>query len=273
MAFRGRRVLAIAVAAAALATMQLPALARAKPVPGITMRPLVTRTKARYLWVVYHSKKYSTVRAKGTVTGASAGMLLQFYADEFPYTSGWQPIAHRILPHNGTDHYNFTATPTLATKYRLELFQNSSATTPLLTTKSSTVYVLANYHHSSVRKCGHPICRQSIRISVTVPPVTLTTEVTKRVYGYFNYTLATDGVPSVPKWLYRDIGHLRLTRSRKATAIQFDYKFSFWFRTNNDHPRWIGDTCSKDTERIDGLNLPGHHGCGNRRVFATSYVG
>src|SRR5579863_3546924 len=97
MAIRGRGMLVIGVVVAALVTVQLPAFARVKPVPAITMKPLVTRTNARYLWVIYHSKKYSKIQAKGTVTGATAGMFLQFYVDEFPYTSGWQPIAHRTL--------------------------------------------------------------------------------------------------------------------------------------------------------------------------------
>ena len=274
MTLWGRRALVIAVVAATLATTQLPAFAAVKPAPAITMRPLVMRAKARYIWTIYHSKKYSKIHSKGTVTGATSGMVLRFYADVFPYASGWQPIAQRVLHNNGTNDYNFTATPALATRYKLELFQDASSTTPLVVTKSTTVYLLANYRHSPIRKCAHPICRQLIRVFVSVPPTTLATEIAKRVYAYFNYTVASHGTPPALQWLYKGIGHLHLTRSRQVAAGQFKYTISFWFRINNDRSRWLLATCSKDTERIDGLNLPGHHGCGSRRVFAnTPYIG
>ncbi len=238
------------------------------------MNPMVARTKARYIWVIYHSKKYSKIHAKGEVTGAASGMILRLYASEFPYTSGWQSIAQRVLHHDGTDKYSFTAAPELATRYKLELFRDASSTTPLLVTKSTAVYVLANYYHSPIRKCGHPICRQSIRISVVVPPATLATEIAKRNFAYFNYTVAPHGTPPTPQWLYKGIGHLRITRPRRDADGRFDYKVSFWFRVNNDRSHWLLITCSKNTEPIDGLNLPGHHGCGKWRVFAsTRYVG
>jgi hypothetical protein len=236
--------------------------------------PLVSESSPHYIWVIYHSKKYSKIHAKGNVTGAVAGMVLKLYSDEFPYNVGWLPIRQVTFRRTGTDYYNFTDAPTLATRYKLELFANSTSSTLLAVTKATTVYVLANYHYYPIQKCGRPICRLSVHFYVIVPSPVLGAEAVKRVYGYFNYTLARNKKPTPPQWLYQGIGHLRITRSRVVAADRYDYKISFWFKDNQDKDSWTLGFCSKDTERLDGLNLPGHHHCGDRRVSASNqYLG
>jgi hypothetical protein len=259
-----------------LATTQLPALAGTNHTRAAikVTAALASNSTPRYLWVIYRSKKYSKIYVKGYVTNASSGMAVDLYADEFPYTAGWQPIRQVVLHHSGTEHFRFTATPTLATRYRIELFLNTSSSTPLQVKKLKQVYVLANYHYYPVKKCGRPVCRLTVHAYVIVPPSTIRTEVAKRVYGYFNYTIKRNGTPRPPQWLYRGVGHLHVTKPHEVSTDRYDLAIGFWFKLGHDRDRWSLTYCSKDTESVDGLNLPGHHGCGRRRVFdGDEYLG
>jgi len=49
---------------------------------------------------------------------------------------------------------------------------------------------------------------------------------------------------------------------------------TFSYTTDGDHAVAVWGVCVKDTLAIDGLGLPGHHGCGDNSVpYPSSYVG
>jgi hypothetical protein len=51
-------------------------------------------------------------------------------------------------------------------------------------------------------------------------------------------------------------------------------RISYRFYVGNDGYYWWWTACTKDTEAIDGLGLPGSHSCGVQRVSSTvSYLG
>ena len=59
-----------------------------------------------------------------------------------------------------------------------------------------------------------------------------------------------------------------------ALDQQFEQNVTISFRVNNDGYAFTFNFCSKDTESKDGINLPGHHGCGTKkRVLASAYLG
>jgi hypothetical protein len=57
---------------------------------------------------------------------------------------------------------------------------------------------------------------------------------------------------------------------RLVSATEYKLTYSFSFRIGNDGYAWNWSACWKDTYSKDGLGLPGHHGCGNKRVRANA---
>lgn len=264
---RIRRLVASGVVAAALvAGVQGPALAGTRP--GIRLNEMFgAQAHSRYVWVIYHTRSYSSVRIHGRITGAASGMVLRLYARRFPYAQSWRQIQHVTLQRTGTDYYHFTATPTLATRYKLKLFLNASSAYPLAITRAATVYVLADYKFLYNKRCRtRPRCHILVHIRIFVPPSVLAAEISKRFYAYFGHALASVGTPPRPRWLYLGAGHPGVTGPRKVAANQFNLTVSFSFRIDHERYSWEADFCSKDTEASDGLNLPGHHGCGDVRI-------
>ena len=47
-----------------------------------------------------------------------------------------------LNPVGGTDSFSFDVTPTLATRYQMRLLPSATATTPLATSTSTTIYVV-----------------------------------------------------------------------------------------------------------------------------------
>jgi hypothetical protein len=58
------------------------------------------------------------IGCSGYVTNASPGMVLKLYARRFPHYQRRQQVRHVPFTRSGTNHYRFTATPTLPTRYR-----------------------------------------------------------------------------------------------------------------------------------------------------------
>jgi hypothetical protein len=257
----------LVLAAAVVGAGQVPA--SASTAPAITIRPVASVTTASKLppFVIYRSAKYSAVRYTGHVTNVTAGMVLRFYAKRFPYSGPWHKIGRKKFRHAGTGHFRFRAAPVLATRYRVELFLNASSRFALAESRVSTVYVLAGYRFSYHKTCGHPVCRLVIHVHVLLPPVTLAAEISKQIVTYFGRTLARHGRrPQPVKWLYRNGGHSQVIGPRQAAAGQIDLTLDFSFRIGRDSSAWSADFCTRNTESRDGLNLPGHHGCGSHRI-------
>lgn len=102
----------------------------------------------------------------------------------------------------------------------------------------------------------------------------LQAEMSKPWYPYFGVNLSSGKEPPPPKWLMLGSGSGHVTASHRISADEFSEMVTFSFRIGNDAYYWDWTTCSKDTESVDGIGLPGHHGCGDERVLDSApYLG
>jgi len=219
-----------------------------------------------YSYVEYRLGADARAEVQGEIKGATSGEVAQLYAQPFPFKQPPAEIDAVILhPAGKTATYAFTVTPALATRYKVELFQSSTASNPLASSATSTIYVAYGGNASSTPACSHPVCHQTVRLQIFVPASALNTEIAKHVYTYFGLTLSPTKVPPAPKYLLLGTGDPRVT-TRRVSATEFDLTISFTFRIGNDGSSWNFNSCDKDTEAVDGIGLPGHHGCGEARI-------
>ena len=222
------------------------------------------------VWVVFQGGKYNSARIHGSITGAAAGEVATLYAQRFPYSTAAKPVRSITLSATGTASYSFTVTPTLATRYKVELFARKSATRPLAVSPMQNVYVVPNWWVTGRDTCGQPVCRLKYHLFFAVPSSTLGVEMSKHVYPYFGINFgAASNHP--PRWLYLNGGHASVSSAHRISAGEYESTLTFSFTVGNNSYYWAWTLCAKDTESRDGLGLPGSHGCGAGRVLRTAY--
>ena len=226
------------------------------------------------VFVVYLGGSLSDAEVYGEIKKAANGEVARLYAQQFPYRNAPAQVSSVILhPAGTTARYEFRVTPTLATRYRVGLFQNSTASTPLGTSGVATIYVTL-YKVVKSPTCGGPVCRQTIQVTYLVPPSALQTEMSKPWYLYFGINLAPLSLPPVPHWLMLGAGNGHVSASRRISASEFSFTVTLSFQIGNDAYHLAWRACTKSTEAEDGIGLPGHHGCGDERILqSASYVG
>jgi hypothetical protein len=103
----------------------------------------------------------------------------------------------------------------------------------------------------------------------------LRAEQRKRFHLYFGLKLDRSGrAPGPPKRLKLGAGHGRIVSVKKLNASQYLATMTFSFRVGNAGYYFLVGACQKDTESADGLNLPGHHGCGDKFISSKiPYLG
>jgi Protein kinase domain len=228
------------------------------------------------VYVVYRGGSQASARLSGEIHGAASGEVAQVYAQPFPFRRAPAPVGSPVILHpvGAAVRYGFKVTPTLATRYRVEVFQSSTATRPVSVSAPATVYVTTVGVGGNGRVCARPVCRETLPMHVFVPASALATELAKRWYPYFNLSLAPSKEPTSPKVLLLGAGDPHVTASRRVSATEFELSITFTFRIGNDAYYWNWNTCSADTEAADGIGLPGHHGCGSKSVLASAaYLG
>ena len=282
-AARGKRRVWIIVAAVAVIVLGAAGVVAATLSGGGPARPTKFSIAAESalaplsgdVYVVFKYGRQASARISGQLKGVTSGEVAQLYAQQFPYHRSPVPVGSVILhPAAKTATYSFRVTPSLATRYQVELFPNSTETTPLATTPTRTVYVTLIALSGDGQTCQRPVCRESLPSHVFVPASALSTEIAKRWYPYFNLNLSPGKEPPSPKTLLLGAGHPHVTASRQVAPGEFELTVTFSFRIGNDAYYWNWTTCAKDTEARDGLGLPGAHGCGARSVQASQiYLG
>jgi hypothetical protein len=227
------------------------------------------------VYVVYHGGKDASAQVHGEIKGATSGEVAELYAQQFPYTSAPAPVGSVILhPAGSAARYAFRVTPSLATRYKVELFQSSTATTSLASSAASTIYVTVTAIARNGQTCRRPVCHETFPMHVFVPAAALSTEISKQWYPYFGLNLAPAKQPAPPKVLLLGADDPRVTRSQRISASEFDLTITFSFRVGKDAFYWNWTTCARDTEAQDGIGLPGRHGCGDKMVLASAaYLG
>jgi hypothetical protein len=111
-------------------------------------------------------------------------------------------------------------------------------------------------------------------MTIFVPPPAMQSEISKPWYFYFGVNLAPRGVIPPPKWQLLGAANGRITAQRRISTNEFRQVVTFSFPLGNDVYNYSWRTCVKDTEPEDGIGLPGHHGCGDKRLLAAAnYAG
>lgn len=199
----------------------------------------------------------------GTTGDGQAGTAVELQASKFPFSSGFATIGQTQTGSGGS--YSFAAKPTLATRYRVVLASDATSQSSV-----ATVYVSPNWM-SHTNRCvpGTFSCQLHISAHVVYPAGTANREGKKRVYYYFG---DRSGSQTVPPASVRLIKKGRQHRHGLEYRVAFSVKFST--PTAFDY-RW--EVCTKDTEALDGLGLPGHHHCGARSIpmsaIQQGYIG
>jgi Protein kinase domain len=227
------------------------------------------------MYVMYLGGKQANAEVYGEIRKAENGEVAELYAQQFPYQHAATQVGSVILHPTGTAaSYEFQVTPTLATRYRVELFQSSTSSTPFATSGNVTIYVILDRIAGSIAACSRPVCREALQLTILAPPSALQTEMSKPLYLYFGLNLAPTNEPATPKWVYLGAGNGLVIASHPISADEFSETVTFSFRIGNDAYDWAWRTCFKETEAEDGIGLPGHQGCGGQRVlYSASYLG
>jgi hypothetical protein len=273
----------ILIAAAAVASVAGLAQAPALGAPTTTATISISAKSALKpvtgdVFVVFNAGKFSNAHIKGSVTGATSGQVLQLFAQQFPFKKTAAKLGSPVTLSGASMRYSFLVTPTLATRYHVELFTDSSETTRVAKSAGQIVYVTSAGRFTGIKSCNRrgqrPVCHQRIHVTVTVPPSTMRTERPKAWHLYFGLKLRRIGIPSRPKTLKLNGGHARVVSKKKLNSQQYAITFTLSFRVGNDGYFFVFNACQKDTESTDGLNLPGHHSCGNRFISSRlPYLG
>ena len=281
MRFIGARTCLVVAAVAAVAGIaQAPALAAPTTTATITISAKsALKPVTGDVLVVFRAAKFATAQIKGSVTGAMPGQVLQLFGQQFPFKKPAVKLdAPVTMTSSSSTPYSFQVTPTLATHYQVQLFTDSSETTLVAHSAIQDVFVAARGHFGGFRSCNRrgqrPVCHQRVHVTVTVPPSTLRTERHKAWHLYFGLKLSRTGIPSRPKTLKLNGGHARVVSTKKLNSQQYAMTFTLSFRVGNNGYFFLVNACQKDTESVDGLNLPGHHSCGNSFISSKiPYLG
>jgi serine/threonine-protein kinase len=250
-----------------LATTPIAAASRIAPVTGDD-------------YVIYRAGTNASARVHGEVSHVTRGETAELYAQPFPDRHAPVPVGSVVLKASRSGAaYAFTVTPSLATRYYVELFPSSSATTPLARSRTVTIYVTRDVSGGRAPKCANPLCPPVVHMHVFVPASAIGTELSKRWYTYVGpapgaavkLQLLGPGNPKV-RQLLKAVSP-QVSRPRRVSATQFDLTLRFPSGYGQVLSLWHFAACTADTETRDGLGLPGRHQCGASSVPPASYLG
>ena len=226
------------------------------------------------VYVGYRGGKDATGQILGQVKGVARGEVAGLYAQPFPYARPPARVGSVILSPGKSAAYSFTVTPSMATRYTVRVFPDSSATAAVAHSPAVTVYVVPWTESNNDQNCQRPVCHETFHMLVLVPAAALDTEMAKQWYPYFGLNLAPSKTPPAPKWMQLDKGAARVFGTHRISATEYGFTITYSFRIDNDAYWWIWNACSQDTEAENGMGLPGHHSCGSSRLPASvAYTG
>jgi hypothetical protein len=229
------------------------------------------------VFVTYQDGADSSAAVSGQVTHAVSGQVARLYAQQFPFTSPPALAGSAALATAGTTaRYSFQVTPTLATRYTVEVFRDSTATTPLATSATSTVYVAQHKGNNSTITCSGSQCRINDTATVLIPASALSTQIAKHVYTYFGISYAASGKASQPASLQLGAGDPVVGTPQQVSSDEYQFTLTFSFSRNNGSYAFTWHNCTVSVEAQDGVGLPGggDYGCSSPTIPQTeSYLG
>jgi hypothetical protein len=269
---RFRRGIAVAVLAGGLvAASGLPAAA-APAAPTITIvAKSLFKPVTNDVFVVFMAGKFGHAQIHATISGAAKNDVAKLFARSFPFKSPAVQVGSQTLSGTTLSH-SFPVTPALATSYQVKLFAPGSSA-PLAASASTIVYVANQMVPTATKVCSRPVCHEKIRVTEIVPASTLSDEISKHWYFYFALNLNPNRTPPTPRFARLDT-NVSISRPVAGGPRTFTRTLSWSFRINNEGYAFVWTVCTKDTEFMDGLGLPGHHACGVKVIDTTAeYLG
>jgi len=222
---------------------------------------------------VFRGKGTGSATVSGKITGAASGDRATLRAKSFGQTK-YHQVGRPVTLAGGNAAYSFRVSPAVATAYQVAVTAKGSPTW-LATSRASYVYVEGLGRITGKQACTtRPVCRIRLRLFVTIPPATYRRESAKHWYLYSRLRLAPSHKPPAPKFLKLDHS-ATASKAQRRHSFQFLVTLRFRFRIGrHDAYRWRVNFCTRDSEKADGLGLPGHHGCGDRVIRASKlYLG
>ena len=233
------------------------------------------------VYVQYHDRADSNAEIKGSVPDATAGEVARLYSQPFPFTGA--PVLVATYAIGGGSSYAFGVSPVVATHYQVRLFKTATAATALANSAVTTIYVVETVNQNVTHCSARPFCRGKYVLTVYVPPAALPAELSKHWYVYIGVNLQPSGTnPPPPADLLIANGSPPLASGTASVTASQRTGADSYTATINDSFNW-GDhayttlywmACDKNTEAVDGVGLPGSHGCGDARVAnGNEYLG
>ena len=216
----------------------------------------------------------TTATVRGVVSGAHRGDKATLLYEHFGARS-YAKGGSVTLGSGSSAPYSFQVRPEIATNYKIQVTGSGLGTVP--DSPVRTVFVEALGSITGPRSCSRParpVCHIRLRLFVNVPVSAYRTEAAKHWYLYAGLRLAPHRTPPAPRTLTLS-PTASASRPQRKHLYQFVITLRYRFRIGrHDGFSWRVNFCTLDSERTDGLGLPGHHGCGNKRINArTSYLG
>jgi eukaryotic-like serine/threonine-protein kinase len=247
------------------------------PTPGIQSTVSAPFTESGDAFVGYQDTTDASAKITGQVTNAVSGEVAELYAQQFPFTSVPAPVGSVDLsPSGSTAQYSFQATPTLATRYTVEVFQSSSAATPLATEGAGTIYVVMNQPGQKTQTCAGHECKETQTVTVYVPASALSTQMSEPIYTYWAINYSSSGQPPAPQTVQLGAGDPVVSTPQQISADEYQFTLTFSFSTNGEGTEFAWRHCTKSLEAQDGIGLPGagSNGCGSQIIQESmTYIG
>ena len=251
------------------------------PTPGIANTVTTPFTQSGDAFVEYQNATEASAHISGEITNAVSGELVKLYAQQFPFTSAPAPVGSvgsvALSPTGSTAQYSFQATPALATRYTVEVFQSSTATTPLASEAVGTVYVVMNQPGESTTSCTGSQCQSTETVTVYVPASALSAQMSEPIDTYFAIAYSSSGAgPPQPETLQMGAGDPTVSTPQQVSADEYRITLTFSYSSNGEsyHSAWRH--CTKSLEAQDGIGLPGagSNGCGSQTIQdSMTYIG
>jgi hypothetical protein len=228
-----------------------------------------TDLAGRAQFVLYGSPFVSQADVDGGVASAAPGEVARLYAQPFPYTSPSVPVQTITLkPISGGYGYDFKASPTVATRYRVVLLRSATATTPLAASATQTLYVVDYYKYQQIGgyyACTSPVYPNtcSVRYDITAysPPADLQAAMAAPRHAYVGQALVSTSQPplrldpaasiSAPRRIADNAYEVTVTLTLAGTRVVELRDFGL---------------CTVATAASNGLGLPADATCGQESI-------
>jgi hypothetical protein len=206
-----------------------------------------------------HTVQYKEpVRISGHAT-RSRGVPVSLQADRFPFASGPAEVSRQRTGRRGA--YSFHQRPSHAARYRVALVNHPSEASRVVRAyvEPRVSRLRCNLCGASSHHRGEHILRFSFRL--LYPADTFGTEAPKPVYFYYGQRT---GSAKPPKRLRHaeTVEQRELSHHRTRVVITHPVRLSGLYR-------FALVACTRTSERVDGLGLPGapgSRGCGDHTI-------